>query len=352
MFGIPLEYLMFGGIGFCLAALIALMVMPAVHRRADRLARARYDDLPLSMQEIRAEKDTIRAGFAAATRELEMRVDRLREKTSAHATELARKNQLVERLRQEAEAATKALRESEAREQAVRDELREARRGFADRDVTLDEAESEIASLRRELKQKDAALRASQADLEGAQRALAGRADALAVAERNLAERDAALQELERTVAALRAERAGRDAALTRAEHDIAAIKAEIAAFAAGRPQPERPALQRADTQPSANRPVEIVPFVPAPRPGTTAPAYREAEPLQRETAAPRAPLDVIPAPSRLLPPTIPPAHRPSVNVRQAAAEIADAARRIDDNHDGQNQRLRALYAPTIKPTP
>ncbi|MFN3350255.1 hypothetical protein [Pseudorhodoplanes sp.] len=351
MFGIPLEYLMFGGIGFCLAALIALMVMPAVHRRADRLARARYDDLPLSMQEIRAEKDTIRAGFAAATRDLELRVDKLREKTAAHATELARKNALLERLRQEAEAAVTALRESEAREQALRDELREARRGFAARDVTLDEAEREIASLRRDLKQKDAALCAAQADLESAQRALAGKTDALAVAERNLAERDAALQELERAVAALRAERAGRDAALTRAEHDIAAIKAEIAAFAAGRPL-QRPALQRADTQPLADRPVEVVPFVPAPRPATTAPTTREAEPLQRDTAAPRAPLDVIPAPSRLLPPTIPPAQRPSDNVRQAAAEIADAARRIDDNHDGQNQRLRALYAPTIKPTP
>jgi hypothetical protein len=74
MFGVSLEYLMFGGIGFCLAWLTALMVLPAVHNRAMRLARERYDDLPLSIQEIRAEKDTIRAGFAAATRELELRV--------------------------------------------------------------------------------------------------------------------------------------------------------------------------------------------------------------------------------------------------------------------------------------
>ena len=40
MSGIPLEYLMFGGIGFCLAWLTALMVLPAVHNRAARLARA------------------------------------------------------------------------------------------------------------------------------------------------------------------------------------------------------------------------------------------------------------------------------------------------------------------------
>jgi hypothetical protein len=99
MYGIPLEYLMFGGIGFCLAWLTALMVMPAIHARAARLARQQYDDLPLSMQEIRAEKDMIRAGFAAATRDLEMKIDKLKERTVAHATDLAKKNQLVERMR-------------------------------------------------------------------------------------------------------------------------------------------------------------------------------------------------------------------------------------------------------------
>ena len=100
MMSIPLEYLMFGGIGFCIAWLTALMVMPAVHNRAIRLARKRYDDLPLSIQEIRAEKDTIRAGFAAATRELEIKLDQLKQKTAAHATDLAKKTQLIARLKQ------------------------------------------------------------------------------------------------------------------------------------------------------------------------------------------------------------------------------------------------------------
>ncbi len=62
---IPFDYFMVGGIGFLAAWLMAFMVMPAVHHRAVRLTRRQYDQLPLSIQEMRAEKDGIRAGFAA-----------------------------------------------------------------------------------------------------------------------------------------------------------------------------------------------------------------------------------------------------------------------------------------------
>lgn len=403
MFSIPLEYLMWAGIGFCLAWLTALMVMPAVHNRAVRLARERYDDLPLSMQEIRAEKDTIRAGFAAATRELEVRIEKLKDKTVVHATDLAKKNQVIDRLKQEIDTVTAALRDSETREQAARDELRETRRNFADKDVTLGTAEGEINTARREIASKDATLRAAERDIAALRSALTEKEAALHVAEREiasvkaklrdseareqsasealrearrgfsdkdatlgafegeiaglrreLAAKDAALQSAQDELTAMRAEVSSKDAALTRAETEIAAIKAEIAALTPL-------ILQAAAAEPNPGRAVDVVPFVAGPRtlvapqakeqPETSAApaqtqAAQPAEP-QPQTRQPRAPLDVAPPPTRLVPPRIPQAPTSPGNVmKPARSEAADVAQRIEGPAEGTNQRLRALYAP------
>ena len=159
---IPLDYFMVGGIGFLAAWLTAFMVMPAVHHRAVRLTRRQYDQLPLSIQEMRAEKDSIRAGFAAATTKLEMNLAQLRNKTAAHATDLAKKTQLIARLKQELQAVDTALKETEGREQSARTELRHAKRELAGKDAALSAAEQEIAAIKAEIAGIAPALRPTQ----------------------------------------------------------------------------------------------------------------------------------------------------------------------------------------------
>lgn len=62
-------------LGFLLASLCALFVLPAVNARAARLARQRMASLfPLTSVEIAAEKDYLRAQFAVERRQLERRV--------------------------------------------------------------------------------------------------------------------------------------------------------------------------------------------------------------------------------------------------------------------------------------
>lgn len=176
---VPTEYLMYGAVGFLLAWLMALMCLPAVHARAERLLRKRYEELPISLKEMQAEKDQIRAGFATATRDLEVSIGKLKEKTAAHATDIARKAQLIERLKGEIVALDEALtksaeREREARsalhevrdefdsvngtlasvterERGVRSDLREARRELALKDSALDAAEREVAAIKSEI---------------------------------------------------------------------------------------------------------------------------------------------------------------------------------------------------------
>src|SRR5258707_14318090 len=74
-----IEPIMYFGIGFLVAALIGLVVVPLVHGRAVRLTMRRLEAAtPLSMAEIQADKDQLRAEFAMSTRRLEVSVENLR----------------------------------------------------------------------------------------------------------------------------------------------------------------------------------------------------------------------------------------------------------------------------------
>ena len=58
-----IEPIMFFGIGFLVASLFGLVLIPLVHNRAVRLTMRRLEAAtPLSMAEIQADKDQLRAG--------------------------------------------------------------------------------------------------------------------------------------------------------------------------------------------------------------------------------------------------------------------------------------------------
>ena len=79
-----IEPVMYFGIGFLVAALLGLLFVPLVHNRAVRLTMRRLEAAtPLSIAEIRADKDQLRAEFAMATRRLEMSVEQMKAKTTA-----------------------------------------------------------------------------------------------------------------------------------------------------------------------------------------------------------------------------------------------------------------------------
>ena len=66
-----IEILMYFSIGFLCASLLGLIVIPLVHNRAIRLTVRRLEAAtPLSMAEIQADKDQLRAEFAMSTRRL------------------------------------------------------------------------------------------------------------------------------------------------------------------------------------------------------------------------------------------------------------------------------------------
>lgn len=78
-------------LGFFAATLFALMLAPVLWRRAVRLTTRRIQGtIPLSMSDIQADKDQLRAEFAMSTRKLEMNVDELKRRTSTQVMDISK----------------------------------------------------------------------------------------------------------------------------------------------------------------------------------------------------------------------------------------------------------------------
>jgi hypothetical protein len=100
-----IESMMYVGIGFLLASLIAVAVVPLVHDRAVRLTVRRLQGgLPLSTAEIQADKDLLRAEFAMSTRRLELSLEQIKSKSASQLVELGKRYDVINRLKIQREA--------------------------------------------------------------------------------------------------------------------------------------------------------------------------------------------------------------------------------------------------------
>ena len=91
-----IEPIIYFALGFLIASLLGLVIVPLVHARAVRLTAKRLEAAtPVSMAEIQADKDQLRAEFAMSTRRLEMNVEQLKAKTTSQLADLGKKYGLV-----------------------------------------------------------------------------------------------------------------------------------------------------------------------------------------------------------------------------------------------------------------
>src|SRR5689334_11577546 len=119
-----IEPIMYVAIGFLAACMLIIGIIPVVHARAVRLTTRRLEAVtPMSMAEIQADKDQLRAEFAMSTRRLEMSVEQMKSKTTGQLAEIGKKSEAVGRLRLELGEKTAAMFALEAREQQLREDL-------------------------------------------------------------------------------------------------------------------------------------------------------------------------------------------------------------------------------------
>jgi chromosome segregation ATPase len=192
------ETIMIFALGFLAATLVALLIIPAINARAERLARRRAEALfPMSISELTAEKDHLRAEFAVLQRRIERKAEEA----------LSFKHQSMEEL------GRRALR-NDALESTI-----------AERDGT-------IAGLQKDLAETRAKLADTEENLSTAKTALAGTRETLTAIEnahrKTLDELAITRTELERTKTGL----ADTRAELLLTQEKLEARDAEYAAFA------------------------------------------------------------------------------------------------------------------------
>ncbi|MGA9037677.1 MAG: hypothetical protein WB505_18915 [Pseudolabrys sp.] len=147
-----IEPIMYFGIGFLVAALIGLVVVPLVHGRAVRLTMRRLvAAAPLSMAEIQADKDQLRAEFAMSTRRLEMSVDQLKTRSTSQLAELGKKGDAINRLKIELGEKTATIFALEARDKNLRDQLRATEEEFGVKTNTMHDAQRALSDKQAEL---------------------------------------------------------------------------------------------------------------------------------------------------------------------------------------------------------
>jgi chromosome segregation ATPase len=106
---------------------------------------------PLSITEIRADKDQLRAEFAMSTRRLEMSVEKMKAKTTNQLAELGKKTDAINQLKKELGEKTATIFALEARDKTLRDQLRATEEEFEIKSSGLREAERHHADKESEL---------------------------------------------------------------------------------------------------------------------------------------------------------------------------------------------------------
>jgi len=147
-----IEPIMYIGIGFLFAGLLVIGVIPLVHARAVRLTRKRLEAMtPMSLAEIQAEKDQLRAEFAMTTRRLEMSVDELKIKSNNQLAEIGKKSEAIGRLRLELNEKTETMFALEARERQLIEEIANVRTELAARTEALAAIEQSFAGAQTQM---------------------------------------------------------------------------------------------------------------------------------------------------------------------------------------------------------
>ncbi len=129
------ETIMIFALGFVAASLIALLIIPALNARAERLARRRAEALfPMSISELTAEKDHLRAEFAVLQRRIERKAEEALAAKHDSMEELGRRAVRIEALegaltaREEAiSQLERTLADTQGKLAAVEDELGQTR---------------------------------------------------------------------------------------------------------------------------------------------------------------------------------------------------------------------------------
>ena len=155
-----IEQAMYFALGFLVAALLALMFLPAFWRRAMRLSMRRLQMLaPMSMEEVVAERDLLRAEFAVRERRLEQEMEALQ---AARANDMATTGRYAANVAE----AREWLKKAETMHRDMQEQIDDAQKTVAERTELLRSTEMALHEMTERAERGVARLRAPEDDNE------------------------------------------------------------------------------------------------------------------------------------------------------------------------------------------
>jgi chromosome segregation ATPase len=141
-----IEPIMIFGIGFLAASLCGLLVIPLFHNRAVRLTKKRLEAAaPISMTELQADKDQLRAEFAMSTRRLELQIEQLKADSAGQLAELGKKADAVNLLKIELHDQAAQIETLQASEAALQGHLNAMSAELSAKTTLLQDTERTLA---------------------------------------------------------------------------------------------------------------------------------------------------------------------------------------------------------------
>jgi len=158
---------MFFLLGCLTAGLVALIILPAIRRRAVRLTRREVAaSLPTTYTEIEAQKDQLRAEFAVVNSRLQRRIDDLSQRATRQEMDLNGRTEDVRVLAAEVDEKTAELDDMEERVDRLREELRDTGENLTDVSAKRRDAGRQLIAETEERKRLSSELEELKADLD------------------------------------------------------------------------------------------------------------------------------------------------------------------------------------------
>jgi hypothetical protein len=161
---------MYAALGFLVASLLALMLVPAFWNRAVRLTTKRIEaTMPMSIADIEADKDQLRAEYAIELRRVEVALDKAKEKATRELVEANKRRVEIGDLKADMEGVKARLQEKEnanrVLEQTIRRRLPELEQSLKAAREVIAQLEAANAELRATGANQAEALRAARSTL-------------------------------------------------------------------------------------------------------------------------------------------------------------------------------------------
>ncbi len=158
-----IEYALLIMLGFCIGGLIAFLLAPTLWHRAVRLTTKRLEaTMPMSLSEIEADKDLLRASYAIRIRRLEAGLNNARDKSANQLVEISKLQMQITELNNQIAALSGQLEErrnaANVFESTIRKRFPELENMVGVAKAALEDRAQEIADLHAKLTRREEVL--------------------------------------------------------------------------------------------------------------------------------------------------------------------------------------------------